>query len=473
MNQKQNDFDQWIRNLADEAESPFHEASWLKMEELLDSKKKKRIFWWVWPLGIGSTILVTGLIYFFIHSEFNSQKPTVVLNTSASAESKLNSVHLSPFAWYAIKSTIQHVFDEPINTNEENISVLAGVHKITSSTTSADNRSEPVEKGKNVKLTQDGSKPISNKYIRYNLPTRDKHHQNNKINEQNRRKDPPVTDKAITLTYPGTQSNKTEEIILNETLHPESVALISSGDLRNSIMAAALDYNWPLLAGHENKLKIPVIPNNLKKPKTKVYSAIVFSVHVAPEITTVPSRTYGSASKEYGFNISYQFTPNLSLSTGLQKTNKLYSARQGDYEITYNDHLYNKVIENIDGMCKVVEWPVTIGYKFRALGNNYFQLNAGLASTRMDKESYGVDYSYWKGGKVIRKDYNFSNKNWEMWSSAVFSLSYIKPISKHFSFTLNPYLKTPLKGIGNGNVSLKSVGSQFGINYSIPTSGKN
>ena len=119
-------------------------------------------------------------------------------------------------------------------------------------------------------------------------------------------------------------------------------------------------------------------------------------------------------------------------------------------------------------MC-IRDRPVTVGYKFKALGNNYFQLNAGLASARMDKETYAVDYSYWKGGRVNRKVYGFDNKNWELWSSAIFSIAYIKPISKHWSLSLNPYLKTPLKGIGNGNINLQSVGAQIGINYSIPT----
>jgi hypothetical protein len=460
MNQKQNDFDQWIRKLADEAESPFHEASWLKMEELLDDKKKKRIFWWIWPLGIGSAITIFGLIYFLVNTNnhFNRYNQAFATNTKTHRESESPALGNSPVS-YTIKSTIQNAFLESANPNEINELSFADGSKLTSS-------------GTDTKANKESGKSSSNAN---NVSTLSNREQDLRISRKKGKniKPQPGPDKAITLISSDKEEEKKVNTSIDEDVQSAPVGTSSSQKKRNPISVYSLSNDLALLSPKTGKLKIPVVPNTLEKPKTKLYSAVLMSIHASPEITTVPGRSYGSTSSEYGFNISYQITPHLLVSTGLQETKKIYSAKQGDYEIAYSDYLYNKVIENIEGVCKVIEWPISIGYKFRALGNNYFQVNAGLASIRMNKESYALDYSYSKGGKLNRKVYNFENKNWEMWSSAVFSFSYIKPITKHLSLSINPYLKTPLKGIGNGKVDLKSIGSQFGLNYSIPTTRKN
>jgi len=475
MSQKQSDFDHWIRNLADEAESPFHEASWLKMEELLDTKKKKRIFWWIWPVGIGSNIVLAGLIYFFIKSYSNSVliNTQIASNTQLPVEKHPNTTEAHTFALYTIKATVLNAFETKIHLKEINEINLTGTDRPSSSTASSNNHIKAKENGKDENENSASQKFDLDKHPGTPTKVRGQRSKLGMKKDEILNKSKAASDKTITLNSPYTPTKKIAETRLTEDTGSNPIDIYSSENVRNLTLAPALAYNWSLVKEDIDQLKMPVIPNNIRKPNRNVYSSFIVSIHASPEITAIPNRSYGSTSKEYGFNLSYQFTPHLSLSTGLQKTNKLYSAKQGDYEIALSDYLYNKVIENIVGICTVVEWPVTVGYKFRAMGNNYFQVNAGLASARMDKESYTVDFSYWKGGRVIRKDYNFSYKNWEMWSSAVFSLSYIKPITKHLSFSLIPYLKTPLKGVGNGNVNLKSVGGQLGINYSIPTSYKN
>ena len=461
MNQRQNDFDQWIRKLADEAESPFHEASWLKMEELLDNKKKKRVFWWIWPLAISGTILVSALIYFLIRSgeTLNSNAEQVVINNS-NAGLKVASENAS--LSFSIKSTIENSFIETTPENRKS-STRPDIQHNNSASSSYTNRDKKLNKnGETLNSFSGIVKPGSKKMGGISQKTWGRQSKITRNEETIGNKSNPGTDLPLAIA----NLNNIEGSNLEHKINDNSTI---AGKARDFISVKALANNGYLLNAKVNKLQIPVVPNTIEKPKLKVYSSLILSIHGSPEITSVPSRSYGSTSKEYGFNVSYQFTPRLSLTTGLQKTNKLYSAKQGDYEIPNSDYLYNKVIENIDGICKVIEWPVTVGYKFKALGNNYFQLNAGLASARMDKETYAVDYSYWKGGRVNRKVYGFDNKNWELWSSAIFSIAYIKPISKHWSLSLNPYLKTPLKGIGNGNINLQSVGAQIGINYSIPT----
>ena len=465
MNQRQNDFDQWIRKLADEAESPFHEASWLKMEELLDNKKKKRIFWWIWPLGISGIILVSALIYFLIRSDETINSNSGQAGISNSNAGLILAMENTPMS-FSIKSTIENSFIDATSENRKSSAGLNMQNKNIAYSSSLNNN----KKGETLKPFS-GILKSSSKITGASTQKSSRHQPKITRNgETNGNKSKPGTEISLAISST-TSTNNAEGSNLENRINDDHSTI--AGMTRDLMEVHRLAYNGYLLTEKVNKLKMPAILKNTEKPRSKVYSSVILSIHASPEITSVPSRSYGSTSKEYGFNISYQFTPRLSITTGLQKTDKLYSAKQGDYEIPNSDYLYNKVIENIDGSCKVIEWPVTVGYKFKALGNNYFQLNAGLASARMDKETYAVDYSYWKGGRVNRKVYGFDNKNWELWSSAIFSFAYIKPISKHWSLSLNPYLKTPLKGIGNGNINLRSVGAQIGINYSIPTLLKN
>lgn len=50
MNQKQSeDFDEYIKKLAADADSPFHEQSWHEMEYLLNKRKRKDLPYYFGP----------------------------------------------------------------------------------------------------------------------------------------------------------------------------------------------------------------------------------------------------------------------------------------------------------------------------------------------------------------------------------------------------------------------------------------
>lgn len=467
MNQKQNDFDQWVRQLADEAESPFHETSWIKMEELLDKKEKKRGIWWLWPLGLLSFLLLSGIGYFIL---VNNGK-------NAGLESSLDlTLDYSDLNQGPIHATVKKLFEE---TNSD----LLNSSGITTDNTSNKNdltfASIMDDKNKTLSSNQDFSKSnnvstIDTKIVK----TKSNFNPDNYSNLNTKKTASTVTKRnnvkrvssINSPEIPITETNKNSEI--NKDIENESA--IASEVIKNEYVTANTLYTENmLLEVSDRKLPNSHSPDNLKKQGLReVSSAIIVSIHGSPEITTVPDRSYGRVKSEFGFGISYQFTPHLSITSGLQKTIKTYNALGEDYEAQPHEYLYNKIIHNIAANCTVIEWPITVGYKFNVFKNNFIQLNAGLASMRMDKEIYDYEYSYYKGGKVNKKQFGFDFKNWEMWSTAIVNCSYTKPITKHLSFSLTPYLKMPIKGVGEGNIDLKSIGGQIGVNYQIPTSFK-
>ncbi|MEP7266813.1 MAG: hypothetical protein ABI844_04230, partial [Saprospiraceae bacterium] len=220
-------------------------------------------------------------------------------------------------------------------------------------------------------------------------------------------------------------------------------------------------------------LDLPEIPSDLvKKLFRDSPGGVLLSIHASPELTSVPKGSFSKPGNEIGFNLGYQLGRHWSVQSGLQFANKVYTAGAKDYEVHRGEYLWGKKINNIDAKCSVIEWPVTMGYTFKVAGKHYFQINMGISSIRMNKEDYAYDYEAY-GNLHNFKTLVYSTKKWQMWSSLVGSIVYQKPVSKHLLLSFSPYLKVPVKGVGEGNISLQSLGTQFSLTYRIPAHIKN
>ncbi len=184
-----------------------------------------------------------------------------------------------------------------------------------------------------------------------------------------------------------------------------------------------------------------------------------FSVKLAisPDYSTV----YSSSPKSIGFNFGmltdYQLHKNVSITTGLIRSKKVYSATN----IAYNGYATDRV----DGDCKMWDIPIILYYHFTSNTTLSFYSGVGLSSYIMQQEDYiyyvEKPYSTYTYYQSIRGENN------EWFSVVNLSIGMQKRISQRFALQLEPFYKAPLKGVGHGNVSLASIGAFINVKYSF------
>lgn len=197
-----------------------------------------------------------------------------------------------------------------------------------------------------------------------------------------------------------------------------------------------------------------------RKQKNKKGNGLFFSVSAGPEIGKVGSGS-GTVKPAFGIGIGYAFNKRLSIQTGFYSVRKIYTAAGDDYNAPDWWQQYYPNLEEVNADCKVYEIPLVASYNFTTGKKSYFFGSFGLSSYLMKKESYVYHYKtnagqYRVGNRV------FNNDNKHFFSIVNLGLGYERKLTSAFSFTVSPYVKLPLSGVGFGKVKLNSGGIMIG-----------
>ncbi len=196
-----------------------------------------------------------------------------------------------------------------------------------------------------------------------------------------------------------------------------------------------------------------------RKPKP-----ITLSINVGPDFNSTENAIGGKSGMAVGVGINIPLSKKLSVQTGINYGSKNYEAQGYDY--TFNNPNTMYLITGIDASCKVLEIPLRASYSIGINHKNSIDVNAGLSSYIMLKENYRFRYTAASG----RKDRFLEEKNANQHYLSVIDLSAtynIKLKNKRFALGLEPYVKIPLSGIGEGSVPLKSSGISLKLNYEL------
>ncbi|RNI22703.1 porin family protein [Rufibacter latericius] len=219
-----------------------------------------------------------------------------------------------------------------------------------------------------------------------------------------------------------------------------------------------------LVAVHEDKIvehQINPEQGTFEKGNSAAFMrSIQLAVAVAPDVTTVKFRDPEALSMNAGLVVGLPLTNRLSLVTGVVWANKVYSARPQDYYFS-NGYTYTSPV---DATCKVLDIPINIQYKIVESGRNSFSVQAGLSSYIMLHEEYSSVASGY-GSYPYHKEISYQNQHWFKVQNV--SLVYTRAISPLFSLGMEPFVKIPYAGIGDGKVKLTSAGVFFTAGYTI------
>lgn len=263
-------------------------------------------------------------------------------------------------------------------------------------------------------------------------------------------KNPKITSKSeVSITDKNTTIDSTTRIVQNQ-ISPQNAQTIIAQEPANPTINEVLINKK--LDGAE------------KKDTKKTKFPITLSIHVGPDFNSTENAIGGKGGMAMGVGIGVGLNKRLSLQTGINYGSKNYKAQGYDYAFS-NPNTVN-IISGIDASCKVLEIPLRVGYILMDHSKNSIDLNAGLSSYIMLKENYRFMYTAVSG----RKDRFLEKKNANEHYLSVIDLSAtynIKLRNKKFALGIQPYVKIPIAGIGEGNVPLKSSGISLKLNYEL------
>lgn len=201
---------------------------------------------------------------------------------------------------------------------------------------------------------------------------------------------------------------------------------------------------------------------NDKQPQQQVekssFNRFAVKLAIAPDYTTVKSATPNSLGINYGVLMEYRISKHWSVATGGIWSKKIYSA----YDVEYNGYKADWV----DGDCRMWDIPVNVYYNFSSRKPFSFYASAGLSSYIMNEENYVFYYDTPKGVYDYPKQIKGENNEW--FKTLNISMGMQFRMSQRFSLQFEPTLKAPLAGVGEGEVSLVSLGAFFNVRYDIP-----
>jgi hypothetical protein len=190
------------------------------------------------------------------------------------------------------------------------------------------------------------------------------------------------------------------------------------------------------------------VPQQNSLPRKRTRKGFEGGITIGPDVNIASSMKMGRIGLSTGIILRYHFNNRWSIQTGAIYTKKLYGATPDDYHFDY-PVTYTK----IDADCNVLDVPLNLSYAFSEGSRDRWSAVAGASSYFMLNEKY--DYYYANGTK---RSHEFKNQNQHYFSVLNLGVSWERQTAGRLRLALQPYVKVPLGGVGQGKVKLYSAG---------------
>jgi|GEM_PF-735316 len=454
------DFENSIRNKLNEADIPFDQDAWSKMESLLDAgdNNKRPAAWWWWLLLVP---VMSGIGWWIMQPSDTKEAVSraTISNQKSTAEKTLNLTTEQP------QNTARNNAVPPPEATTE-----GATEQVTPSP------QETTKKRVNQQvLTTDDHLPKAKTTINTTQQTTTGNHL-------------PTTTTANAIQQPLTTTGEPLKTTTNNPLPGKS---ITRKDEINTIPASAIPSGKDLViskAGADTffmsnidllhiksisnyygytKITTPseipvnkeIQPDRHKKiVRRKINSkGLYLGVTIGPDLNVAPSFSYGNVGFNAGVLAHYYFNQHWFVTTGVVYSKKLYGATDKDYNIPGNANSYGLV--KVNANCDVLDIPLNVNYTFLQVNNNTLSATLGLSNYIMLKEKYQYIY---KSSPEWEK--TIENQNQHYLAILNVGALYQHPAGKRLIIGVQPYAKIPLHGVGLGQVKLYSAGLALQLN---------
>lgn len=202
-------------------------------------------------------------------------------------------------------------------------------------------------------------------------------------------------------------------------------------------------------------------PDDKKKERKEMRLSL--RAAVSPDFSSINFFSAGKTGINYGLLAGFSFNRHWSVYTGVISSRKLYDTKDvsGNYSLDGHDY----PMKAIDGDCRILDIPVNVYYTF--FPDRSFSLRAGLgfSSYIMQTENYRYLVDYYGHDAYYKKNVKGENNEWFKMLNVSVVVS--KKLSNRFSAEFEPFVKAPLAGVGEGKVSLVSMGAFINLKYDL------
>jgi Outer membrane protein beta-barrel domain len=179
---------------------------------------------------------------------------------------------------------------------------------------------------------------------------------------------------------------------------------------------------------------------------------------VGPDVSSVKLQSVKQLGFSAGILAGFRFNERFAIETGFIWDQKYYYT-SGEY---FKNNMPYPPNSSVNGHCDMIEIPLLVRYDFAASKNHGFFAKAGFSSYLMTHQYYskkvnGQDFGSWP--VTQQQNYYFS--------VAQISAGYEFSINGKTKIQIEPYLKIPLQGLGEGSLPISSAGIYFGITRSF------
>lgn len=255
--------------------------------------------------------------------------------------------------------------------------------------------------------------------------------------------------------------------------HPDTKEELVAGNSvaglsRNPADLPQGDFNLAMEMGAQERSNLSVQKNtmvsNQKKVNFKKRVPMSLALSAGPEFNSAATVIGGKSGFSAGLTFSVGIARNFRLQTGLKYSAKDYATDSFAYRI--RNPKIQGMVSGIDASCTVLEIPVIVSYTVMEDSQRSIDLNLGLSSYLMLKEDYTFKYTAASG--IPNRLIESRNANQHLMSVVDLSATYfIKLKTEKFKIGLEPFVKIPLTGVGEGAVNLKSSGISLKIRYDL------
>ena len=418
------DIESLIKQLADAQEPAFEEASWVKMEQLLDKEKeavrRRPLFflWWLVPImlagGAISYVALNNKGRAVSATEALLQKKPAPIPGQTSYSNKRNTSNQT--------SPSGEVHANPSNAN-------VGSPELPSPTTNNRKYDPRTETGS---LIRGANKSIGTT----GLPAS---HDGSALG---------VISKYTTLT--GQERNQ--------------LLIASHSSSNNKIPSLiGLSRSQPLETSKDFNLK-----ENQSGPKKLLATkagkrGFYFLASGGVEMNGVRLLPATNPVSRIGLGVGYQLNQRLSFQSGLYSSTKKYVAGARDYKPKAGTYWSTVDIKKVEADCQVIEIPVSIRYNLRRKKEITYFSSAALSSFLMKKEGYKYTYEHY--GVPYNSAATYTG-NKHLFSVARVAVGAEKELNANWSIQVSPGFSVPLAGVGEGEVRLYSTDIMLGLKFS-------
>ena len=407
---KPDQIEKLVQQAAEGAQFEFNEGAWSAMEAKLDGKSWRIGAWW----KFGLPILLIALLAIFLW-----QGPVDVLNPKSQINTNLNA-DASPKEEQ--KSSSDFTKENRKGKDEASTSVVQDQPDIDEGINARKNAERtPRMVQRKVSVT---SRLVTNKLKAQESSS--VAYYSNEVPAQN-------MDIQNGLSGPG----KDNAILMTDL--PERTSLVRFN---------GLVYPWVLDSAF----------TKLGQPDT-VFRLFTYGVMVSLDLSSTRLEGFTDPGTMVGLVGEYRINQNWAVQSGIAYATKIYSALGSEYQTP--DWAFNAPNDfgEVLAKCLVIDIPINVKRYFTTQKGNQWFLAGGLSSYIMLREDYTYEYS--PARPAWPSTWRYENQNQHYFGILNVSGGIVKPLTKKINVQIEPFMKVPMTGIGQGKVKFLSFGTNL------------